>query len=76
MTPMFGPENTPSFDIGDRVIATHGVAGFLRPKVRPGTPGVITGRSPDGRFIVHFTTGHTLTVDAEQLAARALPEQP
>jgi hypothetical protein len=65
---MSGSGDQSSFDIGDRVIAAHGLGGFLRPKVRSGTPGVIIGRSPGGRFIVHFNTGHTLTVDAEQLA--------
>jgi hypothetical protein len=39
MTSTFGPGYQASFDIGDRVIATHGVGGFLRPKVRPGSPG-------------------------------------
>jgi hypothetical protein len=73
---MFGPDDRSSFDLGDRVIAAHGLGGFLRPKVRPGSPGVITGRSPDGRFIVHFNTGHTITVDPEELADRSLPERP
>ncbi len=57
----------PRFEPGDRVRAAQGIGGMLRPRVRRDTAGIVTELAPQGRFVVHFTTGHREVVDADDL---------
>ncbi len=47
--------------------AAQGIGGMLRPRVRRDTAGIVTELAPQGRFVVHFTTGHREVVDADDL---------
>jgi hypothetical protein len=64
----FTPDRLPELDVGDRVVAVHHLGGFIRPKVRRGSPGVVVARTPDGTLQVTFTTGHTLALAPDAVA--------
>ncbi len=61
-------DRLPELDVGDRVVAVHHLGGFVRPKVRRGTAGVVVERSPDGTLQVSFASGHTLALHPDDVS--------
>ncbi|WAM19454.1 hypothetical protein [Rhodococcus sp. JS3073] len=73
MTSGHGSGSGEPLDIGDRVIAAADLGGFLRPRIRHGTPGVIIGCTPDGLLTVHFATGRIQHASPGDLILAATP---
>jgi hypothetical protein len=61
------PGHPLGLDVGDRVVATNDLGGFLRPAVRQGTRGLIVARSPDGTLRARFANGRTLAVQPDEV---------
>jgi len=67
------PEDDSSFtgsyplDIGDRVVASQDLGGFLWPHVPCGTPGLVIAYTSEGRLKVRFTNGRTRDVRSGQI---------
>lgn len=55
------------FEPGDRVAASKDIGWPLRRRVKRRTPGVVTGRAPDGRLEVQFRGGRREVVDPANL---------
>jgi len=69
--PENGPSLLPSYplDIGDRVVATGDLGGFLWPQVPRGTPGLVIGCTAEGGFRVRFSNRRTRDVSSGQVTA-------
>jgi hypothetical protein len=62
------------YELGDRVLAAEDLGGFLWPKVRRGSSGIVIGHGPLRTIIVHFAGRHTMRVEPEVLIALDPPE--
>ncbi|ELB93677.1 hypothetical protein Rwratislav_07750 [Rhodococcus wratislaviensis IFP 2016] len=62
-------------DIGDREIAAADLGGFLRPRIRRGTPGVVIGCTSNGLLTVHFANGRVQHASPDELILAATPPQ-
>lgn len=62
----------PGLDLGDKVATTEPIGRRWR-RVRVGALGLIIGRVGPTQFVVQFTTGHTATAFAHQLAPYSPP---
>ena len=62
------PDRLPELDVRDRVVAVHHLGGFIRVKVRRGSPGAVVDHSPDGTLTGTFASGLTLAVHADDVA--------
>ncbi|WP_143051374.1 hypothetical protein [Rhodococcus koreensis] len=60
-------------DVGDRVLAAADLGGFLRPRIRRGTPGVVIGCRFDGLLAVHFANGRVQHASPDELQLAAAP---
>ena len=62
-----GQAHCPSagFELGDRVVATHDLGGFWRPRVRRGSLGIVIGYRIGGTLLVHFTLADLVVEDNE-----------
>ncbi|WP_037232040.1 hypothetical protein [Rhodococcus wratislaviensis] len=60
-------------DLGDRVIAAVDLGGFLRPRIRRGTRGVVIGCGFDGLLTVHFANGRVQHASPDELLLAATP---
>jgi hypothetical protein len=61
------PPDTAGFETGDRVLAAHDIGGMFRPRIPRGTGGIIIELTPHGRLVVHFTGGHRVTIDTDDV---------
>jgi hypothetical protein len=62
------PDEQPSFQVGDRVVAANNLRGRVRPYVRRGTRGLVIVRTVEGHYVVEFSTGRTCIAEHGQLA--------
>jgi hypothetical protein len=67
------PSRVP-FETGDRVVAIEDLGGFLWPKVRRGSSGIVIGHGPLRTLVVHFAGRHTMRVEADVVIGLDPPE--
>jgi hypothetical protein len=62
------------FELGDRVLAAEDLGGFLWPKVRRGSSGIVIGLGPLTTIVVHFCGRHTMRVEPDLVIGLDPPE--